>query len=108
MAPGTANITAAFGSVTSPTSPLTVKTIISIAVNPAAPPAINPGQQQQFAATINYGSGVTQDLTPFDPAWGSSANNVSTVAQTRLATAVSRGSATITATLGSVSCPSGG
>jgi len=108
MAPGTANITAAFGSVTSPTSPLTVKTITSIAVNPAAPPAINPGQQQPFAATINYGSGVTQDLTQFDPVWGSSANNVATVDQTGLATAVSGGSATITATLGSVSCPSGG
>src|SRR5260370_23311392 len=103
---GTANITAVFGTVTSPPSALTVKTIVSIAVSPATP-TINPGQQQQFAATINYG-GVTQDLTQFDPTSGSSANNVATVDQTGLTTAVSGGSATITATLGSVSCPSGG
>jgi len=106
---GTVTITATdptSGKAGSASPPLTVITVSSISVNPPSA-NISPGSQQQFSATANYG-GTTQLLTAFGPAWSSNHVNVATVDQNGLATAVSGGSATITATLGSVSCPSGG
>ncbi len=81
---------------------LTVKAINSISVSPATATVI-PGGTRQFTATANYG-GSTQPLTAFGPAWSSNHTNFATVAQTGLATAISAGSATISAQLGSGSC----
>ncbi|PYX88321.1 MAG: hypothetical protein DMG67_17440 [Acidobacteria bacterium] len=99
---GTANITAALGSVTSAPSVLTVATINSITVSPS-PVTLNPGGTQPFAATAHY-AGATQDLTAFAPTWSSNPVSVATVDQSGTATAISTGTATITAQLGSVAC----
>jgi hypothetical protein len=104
---GTPSISGTLGSVTSNLVPLTVITISSITVSPS-PVTINIGQTQTFTATANYGGGVTQLLTAFNPAWSSNHTNVATVDQSGVASAVAGGSATIAATLGSVACVGAG
>ncbi len=74
--------------------------IISIAVTPASQ-TISAGSTQQFSATGMYSNGGTQDVTAA-AAWESSDTNVATINAAGLATAVNAGSATISATLSSV------
>jgi hypothetical protein len=96
---GSTTISACTGSICG-TIPLTVgpAALVSLAIAP-----INPstplGLAQQFSATGTYTDGSTQDLTS-SATWSSSAPTVSTVTA-GLASALSQGSASITATSGS-------
>jgi len=71
--------------------------LVSIAVTPANP-SIPLGQPQQYTATGQFRSGSTENLTA-SVLWSSSAPGVATINAAGLATGVSLGSATITATL---------
>lgn len=75
--------------------------LVSIAVTPANPTVAN-GQTRQMTATGTYSDTSTQDLTT-QVTWSSSDTSKATVSNTGLVTAVSYGSATITATSGGVS-----
>jgi hypothetical protein len=103
VATGTTMITATSGSISGSTM-LTVSapapTLVSIAVTPATP-SIVLGKTQQFTATGGYSDGSMQNLTS-QVTWSSSTPGVATIASSGLATSVSVGSSTITATLGSV------
>jgi hypothetical protein len=71
---------------------------ISIAVTPVNP-SIAAGNTQQFTATGLFAGGSTKNLTA-SVAWGSSAPGVATITAAGLASSVSLGSTTITATYG--------
>ena len=75
-------------------------TLSSISVTPAGQ-IIQSGSTQQFTATGTYSDGSTQNITS-RAAWASSNSGVATVNSAGLATAISPGSATISATLDSV------
>src|SRR5207244_9232707 len=76
--------------------------LVSIAVTPANP-LVNKGNTRQFTATGTYTDNSTQNLTN-TATWTSSAGGVATInASTGLATAVSIGTSTITATQSSIS-----
>ena len=76
-------------------------TLSSIAVTPANP-SVPSGFTQQFTATGTYSDGTNQNITT-QVTWGSSNTSVATINTSGLATPVAAGTATITATLGSVS-----
>ena len=97
-AKGNANITATIGVIVSNTAVLTVTNPVlqSIAVTPSNP-SIAVGDTQQFTATGTYSDASTKDLTG-TAAWASSNTGVATIAGGGLATAVSAGSTTISAT----------
>ena len=76
-------------------------TLSSIAVTPANQ-SIAVGATQQFTATGTYSDGSTQDITA-SVTWSSSDAAKATINASGLATAVSAGSTTITATSGSIS-----
>ena len=105
LATGTTNITAALGSVTSPTDTLTVTAtaLTSIAVAPASP-SVAKGLAQQFTATGTYTDGSTANLTS-QVTWASATPSVATISSTGLATGVAQGTSVITATLGTVASP---
>jgi uncharacterized protein YjdB len=71
-------------------------TVVSLAVTPRNP-SVQPSKTQQFTATGTLGNGNTKDLTA-QVTWTSSATGVATINSSGLATAVTIGSATITAT----------
>ena len=98
---GTATISATSGSVTASTV-LTVgtATLVSIAVTPATP-SIALGTMQQFTATGTYSDGSTQNLT-LTAVWSSDTVSTATVNSAGLALSAGLGTATITATSGSV------
>jgi trimeric autotransporter adhesin len=102
VGPGTTNIGAAFGGV-SELVPLTVSsvTLTSIAVAPATA-VMAPASTLSYGATGTYSDGSTQPITG-TVAWSSSANNVASITSYGLATGESAGTATITASQGSVS-----
>ena len=60
------------------------------------------GMNQQFAATGNYSDGSTQTLTNI-ATWACSATSIATVSGGGLATSIAQGTATITATSGTIS-----
>ncbi len=99
---GMVTITATAGKVTG-TATLTVTstTLVSIAVTPANP-SISLGATQQFTATGTYSGGSTQNITD-SVTWSSSATSVATISDTAgsqgLATGVSEGTSTISASL---------
>jgi trimeric autotransporter adhesin len=98
---GTANIQAVSGGITGPTSlTVTAAVLVSISVTPAAP-TIAEGKTEQFTATGTYDNGSTQNLTS-KVQWSSSATSVAAVSSSGLATSSAQGSATITATSGSI------
>jgi trimeric autotransporter adhesin len=105
VAVGTAHISATKGAITGSTG-LTVTPAIlqSIAVTPANP-SLAKGTMQQLTATGTYSDLSTQDLTT-QVAWASDTAGVATVSNAAgtkgLATAVAVGTATISATTGSV------
>ena len=105
LATGTTNITAALGSVTSPTDTLTVTAaaLTSIAVTPVNP-SVAKGLTQQFTATGTYTDGSTANLTS-QVTWASARPSVATISSTGLATGVAQGTSVITATLGTVASP---
>ena len=98
---GTATITAASGSVHSSTT-LTVTSamLVSIAVSPATT-SIALGTTQGFTATGTYTDNSTQNLT-LTVAWSSDTPAVATINTSGLASSAGQGTATITASLGSV------
>ena len=73
---------------------------MSIAVTPATA-SVALGRTQQFTATGTYTDGSSQNLTA-SAAWTSSTPAVATVSGNGLATSVTQGSATITATQGAI------
>src|SRR5215470_7093227 len=80
-------------------------TLVSIAISPTNPTialnnSSNQKNSQQFTATGTFGDLSTKDLTS-TATWASSAPGVATINNSGLATAVSLGSTTISATSGS-------
>src|SRR3984957_2072096 len=103
---GTATISAALGAISGSTGlTVTPAALVSIAVVPANSSIAN-GTSQQFAATGTYTDNSTQPLTT-SVTWSSSATTVAAISNAAgsngLATSVSQGPATITATLGTIS-----
>jgi len=103
---GTTTITAAYsGKNETTTLTVTAPTLASITVTPADP-SIALGTTKQFTATGTYSDSTTQDLTT-SVTWSSSSPGVAAVSNAAgtkgLATSVTTGSTTITATSGSVS-----
>ncbi|MEJ0098707.1 MAG: Ig-like domain-containing protein [Pseudomonadota bacterium] len=102
---GTATVSATLGSVTGSASvTVTPATLVSIGVTPPTS-SIAKGLKQQFTATGVYTDNSTQDITA-QVTWASFPAAVATignaVGSNGLASSVGIGSATITATLGSV------
>ena len=107
---GSVTITAALGSVSGSTGlTVTPAALVSIALIPANPSIAN-GTSQQFAATGTYTDNSTQPLTT-SVTWSSSDTTVASISNASgsngLATTVSQGAVTITATLGTVSGSTG-
>ena len=75
--------------------------VVSISVTPADP-SIPVGVTKQFAASGAYSDGTSHNITA-QVTWSSSNPSVATVNGSGLATAASAGTATITATSGSIS-----
>jgi uncharacterized repeat protein (TIGR01451 family) len=80
--------------VTSPTN--TTATLASLSVTPANP-TLNVGSTQQFTATGMYSDSTTKDLTS-SAVWASSNPAVATITATGMATVISAGTTTVTAT----------
>ena len=99
---GSTTVTATIGAFAANESiTVSAPVLASIRLNPASF-SIAAGQTKQLAATGVYTDGTTQDVTS-QATWTSSANNVASVSATGLVTGGSPGSATITATVGSIS-----
>jgi hypothetical protein len=99
---GTTVVTAGSGSVAA-SSMLTVSTasLVSIAVTPANP-TLTPKHATQLKATGTFSDGSQQDLSA-SVTWSSAPDSVVKVGSLGLATAQTIGTATITATSGSIS-----
>jgi hypothetical protein len=103
---GKARIKASWGSKSGATTiTVTSATLISIAITPTNPSIVN-GTSQQFIATGTFSDNTTQDLTT-SVTWNSSSSDIAAVSNedgsNGLATSVSAGSTTITATSGNIS-----
>jgi len=106
LAGGTAGVGATLGYVSGTTTlDVTAATLVAIEVNPADL-SISKGTTRQFAATGIYTDASTQDLTK-QVTWSSSNTSVASISNAAgsngLASALGVGSATISATLGTVS-----
>ena len=103
---GSAGISASLNGVTSPTDTLTVTAaaLASIALTPASPSAPK-GTTEPFTATGTYTDGTTANLTP-QVTWASGTPTVATIGPSGVASAVSPGTAGITASLNGVTSPS--
>ena len=104
VAPGASNISAKIGAVTGATiltvTKATTATITSIAVSPAGSSATQ-GSTVQFRAIGTYSDGTTRNVTT-TCTWASSSTGVATINTGGLATAVSAGTTTISAAVGSI------
>jgi trimeric autotransporter adhesin len=105
LATGSVTITAGLGTVSGSTGlTVTPATLVSIAVIPANP-SIADGTAQQFAAAGTYTDGSTQPLAQA-ATWSSSDTTVATISNAAgtngLASSAGQGTATITATVGSI------
>lgn len=97
---GTTTITATSGSISGGT-PLTVEGMLtSIQVTPSGN-SILMGTAQQFTATGTFSDGTTENLTA-QATWTSSNTSVATINSSGLATGITAGTSTITATSGAV------
>src|SRR5579859_2594784 len=104
VAAGTTAITATQGAVTStPAVTLTVISLTSIAVTPN-PATVAVAGTLQFTATGTYSDASTSDISS-QVTWNSGTPAVATISATGLATGVSNGGSTITATLGTIVSP---
>lgn len=97
LASGSVTITASYGSLTPATTTLTISsaTLQSITVAPAAQTVII-GGLQPFTATGSFSDGSTQDITKVCK-WTSSDPAVSVVSTTGIASSVTQGTTTISA-----------
>jgi hypothetical protein len=102
---GTTTITASMSGSISATATLTVTasgggtaggSLVSLAIIPGTQSVASPTQTTQFIAIGTTSSGATEDLTS-QVTWGSSSAQVATISAGGLATAVSKGTCTITA-----------
>jgi hypothetical protein len=102
QAKGTATLTATSGSI-SGNDMLTVSSaaLVSIAVTPSNP-TVPKGETQQLTATGTFSDGSTQNITN-SVAWSASPSGVATVSSAGMALLQATGSATVTATSGSIS-----
>ncbi len=100
---GTATISATSGTISgSATLTVTAAVLTSIAVTPTTD-SVAVGYTQQFTATGTYSNGTTQNLTS-TASWTSSNTSVATIkVHTGLATTLTPGTTTITATSGTIS-----
>ena len=103
---GQSSVTATLGAISgSTTVTITPAVLVSIAVTPAIP-SIPLGTTQQFTATGTYTDGSTQNITG-TVQWSSDTPGVATISNggttAGLASSISQGTATITASVGSVS-----
>jgi uncharacterized protein YjdB len=99
---GTANISASVGSVSGSTAlTVTSAALVSLAVTPATP-SLALGTMQAFTATGTFTDGGTQNLTS-TVTWSSDTPSTATINNAGLGSTVAVGTATITATSGSVS-----
>jgi len=106
LSAGATQISASLNGISSPSSTLAVTsaTLQSIAIAPLSA-TVTAGVTQQWTATGTFSDGTIQDVTT-SVRWSSSSTNVATIgASTGLATGISRGSTTITATQGGVGVP---
>jgi uncharacterized protein YjdB len=101
VATGSATITAYFGSQSKAVSiSVTSATLQSLEISPSNP-TIAAGTKQKFTATGHYSDGLTRDLTD-QVVWASSTSSIAkTSGDTGYFSAVSTGTARITAALGS-------
>jgi len=110
IAAGTTTITATLGAQSGST-PLTVTnaTLTSITITPANS-TITGGSTEQLTATGNYSDNSTQNLTDY-VAWSSSNASLATVSNAKgsqgLATAISQGGVTVTASFSGISGTTG-
>ena len=102
---GTTSITATSGAISASTVLTVTASLVSITIAPESP-SVPKGETEQFTATGNLSDSTTEDLTT-QVTWASSATSVATVSNATgsngLATAVSQGTSTITATLSGIS-----
>jgi len=102
IAPGQATITVSYASMTgSAVLTVTPATLTSIVVTPVLD-EVGVNGNVQFTATGVFTDNSTQDLTA-QVSWGSSAANIALINDAGLATGLSLGTTTITATYGSLS-----
>jgi len=115
ITPGTTDIKATNGSITSPPVSLTVMSVSSITVSPTSPSVLIIGAAQQFSATgiypdnsqaiISSPNGTTGNIA-YAVTWASSNTRVVTINSAGLATALTAGSTNITASMsGIISAP---
>lgn len=100
IASGVATVTATSGSI-SGTDAISVASLVSIAVTPASP-TIPLGEKQQLSAIGTFSDGSTENLTNI-VAWSSSAAGTAPTTATGLVSALTMGTATITAQDGTIS-----
>jgi len=81
-------------------------TLASLAIIPGSQSVTSPGQTTQFIAVGTTSAGVTEDITSL-VTWSSSSSQIATITSGGLATAVSQGTATITAIAGSTGSTGG-
>jgi uncharacterized protein YjdB len=99
VAAGTTNISATLGSIQDTTTlTVTSVTLSSVMVSPTTASKVV-GTTQQLTATCTYSDGTSRDMTS-QATWSSSNTGVATVSTSGLVTAVSAGSASITASNG--------
>ena len=102
VATGTATISITYGTLSASTTlTVTGPTPTSIAVSPPSP-LLPPGNTQQLKATESFTDGTSSDVTA-SATWASSDGAIATVSSQGLATAVADGTATISATFGTLS-----
>ncbi|MGH9511014.1 MAG: beta strand repeat-containing protein [Terriglobales bacterium] len=103
---GTATVTATSGSVSgSDTIAVSAVSLVSIAITPSNP-SVPKGETQQLTATGTFSDSSTQDLTS-QVTWSGAVSGVLDVSATGLVTARNIGTATITATDGSIAGSTG-
>jgi len=101
VAEGNANISATFAGIASPSVPLKILTLSSIAITPASPPILAAKAIKQFSATGTYSDGSTVNLTS-KATWTSSNVSVATVASGGFVTGVIDGQTNITAAFATI------
>jgi len=101
IAAGTATITATSGSISGDTVLTVASPLFSIVVTPANP-SMPEGVTRQFTATGTYSDGTSHRIAT-QVTWSSSNPSVATVSSSGVVTAVAAGTATITATSGTIS-----
>lgn len=99
VAVGATGVTAALNGITSPAAPITVNavTLTGIAITPASA-TITIGGSTTFTATGTYSNGATGNISG-SVTWNSSNTAVATINASGIASGVSGGSTSITATL---------